>query len=260
MVENSTIRLEMRGAVGIVRLDRPPVNAINRAMHRELTAVVAEIDRQPDCRAVVIHGGERVFAAGADIKEMAALGPSEIGVLGRSLTDAISAVALLELPVIAAITGYALGGGLELALAADFRVVAEDASLGLPEITLGVIPGAGGTQRLPRLIGVAAAKKMIYFGEPVTGTEAVGLGLATLAVPADQVLLQALALAERLAAGPTRALAAAKQAIDVGIDHPVDDGRVLESRLFEKLFGSEDQREGMRAFVARSGPAHFTGR
>lgn len=259
MVENSTVRLEMRGAVGVVRLDRPPVNAINRAMHRELTAVVAEIDQHPECRAVVIHGGERVFAAGADIKEMAALDPSEIGVLGQSLTDAISAVALLELPVVAAITGYALGGGLELALAADFRVVAEDASLGLPEITLGVIPGAGGTQRLPRLIGVAAAKKMIYFGVPVTGIEAVEQGLATLAVPADQVLPEALALAQRLAAGPTRALAAAKRAIDSGGDRPLADGLVRESHLFAGLFGTADQREGMRAFVSRSGPADFTG-
>ena len=259
-MENPTVRLQLRGSVGIVRLDRPSVNAINRAMHRELTEVMAEIDRQPECRAVVIHGGERVFAAGADIKEMADLDSSEIAVLGRSLTEAISAVAMLEVPVVAAITGYALGGGLELALAADFRVVAEDASLGLPEITLGVIPGAGGTQRLPRLIGLAAAKKMIFFGESVSGIEAVELGLATLAVPVDQVLPQALALAERLAAGPTRALAAAKQAIDLLGEHPLADGLKTESQLFAGLFETVDQREGMRAFVTRSGPAHFTGR
>ena len=259
VVTESTVRLEMRESVGVIRLDRPPVNAINRSMHHDLTAAVADIGRHPECRAVLLSGGEKVFAAGADIKEMAALDPSEIGALGRSLTGAIDAVARLEQPVVAAITGYALGGGLELALAADFRVVAQDAQLGLPEITLGVIPGAGGTQRLPRLIGTAAAKKMIFLGEPVTGTEAVEFGLATLSVPSDQVLPRALALAQRLAAGPMRALAAAKRAIDSGVERPLADGLVSESDLFIDLFGSQDQREGMRAFLNRSGPAHFTG-
>src|SRR6478609_9630999 len=231
------VRLERDGAVGIIRLDRPPVNAFNSVIHRELLEVAQEVAGNPEIRAVVVYGGERAFAAGADIKEMLDGTPADLATLGRALNDAVTAVARLTQPVIAAITGYALGGGLELALAADFRIVAENALLGLPEITLGVIPGGGGTQRLPRLIGVTKAKEMIFTGRPVGGAEAVSIGLASRAVPADQVLAEAMKMAKRLSVGATAALAAAKRAIDDGLDGSLSAGLELEGRKCAEVFG-----------------------
>ncbi len=255
------VRLETDGSVGVIRLDRPPVNAINSQLHGELLAVATEAGDRPDIRAVVVYGGERAFAAGADIKEMADLGPAEISSFGATLTAAIDAVARLPKPVIAAVTGYALGGGCELALAADFRIVAEDARMGLPEITLGVFPGAGGTQRLPRLIGVAKAKELIFTGRPVSGEEAARIGLATRAVPAAEVFAQSMEFAQRLAAGPTLALAAAKRALDQAGDTDIASGLAVESAEFAALFATEDQKSGMASFL-RDGPgkATFTGR
>jgi enoyl-CoA hydratase/carnithine racemase len=255
------VTLSVQGAVGVIRLDRPPVNAINRRMHGELLDVATQVQGNRDIRAVVLHGGERAFAAGADIREMSGLGPLEIAAFGHSLTTAVDAVARLRVPVIASVVGFALGGGLELALAADFRIVAEDARLGLPEITLGVMPGAGGTQRLPRLIGVTAAKQLIFTGQPVTGVRAVELGLATAAEPAGQVLIRAMELAGRLATGPTAALAAAKSAIDNGLDVDLASGLRWEADGFAALFATDDQRTGMASFLADGpGQATFTGR
>ena len=259
-----TVRFERTGpdgAVGVIRLNRPPVNALNSGMHADLLAAVREAARTPQVRAVLLTGGERAFAAGADIKEMADLDPDQIAGFGRTLGQAIDELAALDRPVIAAITGYALGAGCEVALAADLRVIAEDARIGLPEITLGVIPGAGGTQRLARLVGVARAKELIFLGRTLTGAEAVRVGLATTAVPAADVAATALELATRLAGGPTRALAAAKLAVDEGSEAPLADGLVLESAQFAALFGTEDQRQGMRSFIERGpGQARFTGR
>jgi enoyl-CoA hydratase len=255
------VRVEKDGAVGIIRLDRPPVNAINRAMHRQIAAAAAQLDDDSSVRAVVVHGGRKAFAAGADISQMASMGPEDIGDFGSGLTAAVDAVARLRKPVVAAVTGYALGGGLELALAADFRIVADDALLGVPEITLGVIPGAGGTQRLPRLIGITRAKEMIFTGRPVKGPRAVEIGLASRAVPGDDVLTTALELAANLAAGPTMALAAAKSAIDDGMDVDLATGLRLEVARFSSLFATEDQKTGMASFLADGpGKATFTGR
>jgi len=255
------VRLDLDGAVGVIRLDRPPVNAINTVIHHELLAVAAEVAGNPEIRAVVLYGGERAFAAGADIKEMTDLTPGEITGLGGSLNHAVSAVARLTQPVIAAITGYALGGGCELALAADFRFVAENAVLGLPEITLGVIPGAGGTQRLPRLIGVTKAKELIFTGRPVKAVEALEIGLASRVLPADQVFAEAMAFARTLAAGATAALAAAKRVIDEGLDETLAAGLEMEGRKFAELFGSEDQTIGMTSFLQHGpGKAQFVGR
>ena len=255
------VTLELVGAVGVIRMNRPPVNAINSQVHAELLAAAEQAASRADVRAVVIYGGDKVFAAGADIKEMADLGPAEIAGYGATLTGAIDAVARLPKPVIAAVTGYALGGGCELALAADFRVVADDARLGLPEITLGVFPGAGGTQRLPRLIGVAKAKELIFTGRPVKGPEAVAIGLATESVPTAEVYPHALALATRLAAGPTLAIGAAKRAIDTGMDTDLAQGLRIESAEFAGLFATEDQKNGMASFVQQGpGKAVFVGR
>jgi enoyl-CoA hydratase len=255
------VRLEIDGAVGVIRLDRPPVNAFNAVVQRELQQVAAQVAENQAIRAVVLYGGERAFAAGADIKEMVDLNPGEIASLDGHLTDAVNAVARLPQPVIAAISGYALGGGFELALAADLRVVAENAVLGLPEITLGVIPGAGGTQRLPRLIGPSRAKEMIFFGRQVSGVEAVAMGLATRAVPPERVLPESLQMARTLAAGATAALAAAKRVIDDGLDSSLHAGLELERQRFAELFATEDQKIGMTSFVQQGpGKAKFVGR
>ncbi len=255
------VRLEVEGAVGVIRLDRPPVNAINAEMHRQLIEVAGRLAQDRTIRAVVVYGGLRAFAAGADISEMAGLKSNEIAVLIGSLNEAVSLVARLPQPVVAAVTGFALGGGCELALAADFRFVADDARLGLPEVTLGVIPGAGGTQRLPRLVGVTKAKELIFTGRPVDGPEAVRIGLATRSLPADRVLAEAMAFATQLAAGPTAALAAAKRVIDEGMDGPLAAGLEVENRRFAGLFGTEDQRTGMASFLENGpGKATFAGR
>lgn len=258
--ETEFVRLEVDGAVGVIRLDRPPVNAINSQVHSELLAVAEQVAARTDIRAIVVYGGERAFAAGADIKEMADLTPDTIAVFGSTLTAAIDAVARLPKPVIAAVTGYALGGGCELALAADFRVVAHDARIGLPEITLGVYPGAGGTQRLPRLIGVSRAKDLIFTGRPVTGEEAAEIGLANASVPAAEVFETAMKMARRLATGATLAIAAAKRAIDDGLDTDIASGLKIESDGFAALFATADQKNGMHSFIEDGpGKATFSG-
>ena len=255
------VHLEADGAVGVIRLDRPPVNAINRAMHGEILAAAERADADPDIRAVVVHGGPKAFAAGADIREMAELGPEDIKIYGGTLTAALDRVARISKPVIAAVTGYALGGGCELALTADFRVVAEDAQLGLPEITLGVLPGAGGTQRLPRIIGVTRAKEMIFSGRPVSGTRAVEIGLASRAVPAGDVFDAALDWARRLAGGATAAIGLAKAAIDNGLDGSLAVGLEIETSAFAATFATADQTIGMQSFLTEGpGKAQFTGR
>jgi enoyl-CoA hydratase len=255
------VHLEKDGAVGVIRLDRPPVNAINRAMHGEILAAAGQAVADPEIRAVVLYGGQKAFAAGADIREMAELGPDDIRVYGSSLTAALDRVARISKPVIAAVTGYALGGGCELALAADFRLVAADAQLGLPEITLGVLPGAGGTQRLPRIVGVTRAKEMIFSGRPVSGSRAVEIGLASRAVPAGEVFEAALDWARRLATGATAAIGLAKAAIDDGVDRDLVAGLEIETAAFAATFATADQTIGMRSFLAEGpGKAQFTGR
>lgn len=258
---DTVVHVERDGLLGIIRLDRPPVNAINTAMHRQLEAAAHSLDADRDVRAVVLHGGPAAFAGGADVKEMANLGPAEIAVFGKRMTRALDAIAHLRVPVVAAITGYALGGGFELALTADFRIVADDALLGFPEITLGVIPGAGGTQRLPRLVGTAVAKRMILTGVPIRGEQAAALGIAEEAVPTGEVLARAVAFADRLAHGATVALAAAKRCIDDGMEIDLATGLRIESAGFAALFATEDQKNGMARFLADGpGKATFHGR
>jgi enoyl-CoA hydratase/carnithine racemase len=255
------VTLQVEDGVGIIRLDRPKMNAINEQLHREVRAAAMEAEERPDVRAVVIHGGERVFAAGADIKAMSELSGASMVAWGRELTTSFSHVATIPKPVIAAITGYALGGGYELALCADFRIMGTNAKVGQPEILLGIIPGAGGTQRLTRLVGPAKAKDLIFTGRHVGAEEALEMGLADAVVPDDEVYATAMAMARKLAAGPPLALGAAKRAIDEGLDHDLTTGLGLESRLFAELFDTEDAKTGMRSFL-ESGPgkATFTGR
>jgi enoyl-CoA hydratase/carnithine racemase len=255
------VRLEVDGAIGTIRLDRPKMNAINAQLRSELHAAAVEARERSDIRAVVLYGGERVFAAGADIKEMEGLTFAEMQAWGAGLQEALTILARLPKPVVAAVTGYALGGGLEIALAADFRVVGESAQLGVPEILLGVIPGGGGTQRLTRLIGPAKAKGMVFTGRFVKADEALALGLADKVVPDADVYTAALEMASQWANGPAIALRAAKQAIDDGLEVDLDSALRLESALFAALFSTEDQKTGMKSFVENGpGKAQFTGR
>lgn len=255
------VRLEVEDAVGTIRLDRPKMNAINGQLRAELHTAAVEARERTDVRAVVLYGGERVFAAGADIKEMSTLTYADMLAWGGQLQEALRVVARLPKPVVAAVTGYALGGGFELALTADFRVLGERAKVGVPEIQLGVMPGAGGTQRLTRLVGPARAKDLVFSGRHVDAPEALALGIADSVVPDSEVYDAARALAARYADGPAVALRAAKQAIDDGLELDLDSALRLETTLFAGLFSTEDQKTGMASFL-ESGPgkARFAGR
>jgi enoyl-CoA hydratase/carnithine racemase len=252
------VRLEVNDGIGTIRLDRPPMNALDTEVQEGLRAAAAAATAAPEVAAVVVYGGERVFAAGADIKEMAAMSYVQMAARAGALSSAFDAVARIPKPVVAAVTGYALGGGCELALACDWRVVADDAQLGQPEIRLGVIPGAGGTQRLARLVGPARAKDLIFSGRTVDAAEALRIGLADRAVPAAEVHAAAVDLVRPYVGGPAQALRAAKLAIDGGLDRDLAAGLAWESQLFAALFATDDRREGMAAFVEKRRP-RFTG-
>jgi enoyl-CoA hydratase/carnithine racemase len=255
------VRLEVTEGVGTIRLDRPPMNAIDERLTSELAAAAGEAASRQDVRAVVIWGGEKVFAAGADIKMMAEMSPLEVKPMIANLQDVFNLVEEIPKVTIAAINGYALGGGCELALCADFRFVAEDARIGQPEITLGIIPGAGGTQRLPRLVGPARAKDLIFSGRHVGADEAMAIGLVDQVFPAADVYVQAVEAASRYARGPLVALRAAKVAVNWGARGDFRAGVVLEREVFAGLFSTEDQKEGMRSFVERGpGKANFSGK
>jgi enoyl-CoA hydratase/carnithine racemase len=253
------VQLEISNGIGTIRLNRPPMNALNAAIQDQFRDAAAQASADDSVRAVVVYGGEKVFAAGADIKEMAAMGYPEMAARARDLSDAFDAIARIPKPVVAAITGYALGGGCELALACDWRVAADNAKLGQPEITLGVIPGAGGTQRLARLVGPARAKDLCMSGRFVDADEALAIGLVDKVVPAAEVYDAAVTLVSQYVNGPALALRAAKLAIDGGLDVDLTSGRALESHLFAALFATEDKAEGMGAFMEKRKPT-FTGR
>jgi enoyl-CoA hydratase/carnithine racemase len=255
------VRVEIDGAIATIRLDRPPVNALNAQVQDEIAAAAVQVDAAAEVRAVVLYGGEKVFAAGADIKEMAEASFAQVALDSRRLQSAFTAVARIGKPVVAAVTGYALGGGLELALCADFRVAGAGARLGQPEILLGIIPGAGGTQRLPRLVGPARAKDIVYTGRFVPAPEAHDIGLVDKVVPDAEVYQAARDLVARYVTGPAVALRAAKQAIDSGLEADLDTGLEIERLHFAALFGTEDQRTGMRSFIENGlGKATFAGR
>lgn len=255
------VTLQVEDGVGTIRLDRPKMNALDAQLQRELIDVSVEADRRDDVGAVVVHGGERVFAAGADIKEMAAMSYQDMVRHAHLLQDFTKAVAAIGKPTVSAITGFALGGGLELALATDLRFAAEDAKVGQPEILLGVIPGAGGTQRLARLVGPSRAKDLIYTGRFVDAHEALAMGLVDQVHPADQVVEEAVGWARQVAAGPALALRAAKSAIDRGLEVDLATGLDIERLEFTGLFATEDRATGMQSFMENGpGKARFDGR
>lgn len=255
------VRLEVDGGVGTIRLDRPPMNAVNRQVNLELAEVAAQATARDDVRAVVVYGGEKVLAAGADVKEMAELSYVEMAQRSRELSQGFGAVSEIPKPTVAAITGYALGGGFEIALSCDRRVAGDNARVGLPEILLGIIPGGGGTQRLARLVGPAKAKDLVFSGRFVKADEALALGIVDEVVAPDDVYAAAHRWAAQFAQGPARALAAAKTAIDRGLGTDLRTGLEIESELFAALFATEDQTIGMHSFVENGpGKARFEGR
>jgi len=244
--------------VALVRLNRPKMNALSTTMLGELRSVFSMLAEE-ELGAVVLWGGERVFAAGADVSEFSDPGaPALVAARFHAATEAISSLGPVT---IAAITGYALGGGLELALACDLRVVAEDARLGQPEILLGIIPGGGATQRLPRLVGPARAKDMILTGRQVKADEALRIGLVDRVVPATEVLDAALGLASDLARGARVAQALAKRAVDAALEMSLAGGLEHETAAFVSVFATEDARHGIGSFLEHGpGRARFSGR
>ena len=254
------VTLDVDGAVATIRLNRPPMNALNEAVQEELRDVAREVGARNDIRAVVLYGGPKVFTAGADVKELSLMSYAEMVQRSTGLQSAFTAIATIPKPVVAAVTGYALGGGCELALCADLRITGDNARWGQPEILLGIIPGAGGTQRLPRLIGPSRAKDLIYSGRFVKADEALHIGLVDRVVPPDDVYSGALDWARQFTGAAACALRAAKQAVDCGLEVDLSTGLELERIQFAGLFATEDRTIGMSSFLERGpGKAEFVG-
>ncbi len=250
---------QLDDGVACVRLTNPPMNALSRAVLAELRGLARDLAADAQVKAVVVAGGEKAFAAGADITEF---GDHDVARdIARGFRDAFDAVAAIPRPVIAAVRGYALGGGLELAMACDLRVAADTARVGQPEILLGIIPGAGGTQRLARLVGPARAKELVWSGRQVRADEALAIGLVDRVAPADEVDAVAQRWAAELAKGPVVAMGFAKHAIDAGLDRPLAEGLDLERDAFVEVFATDDARTGVASFLANGpGKAKFAGR
>lgn len=254
----SLVDYTVDGSVALVRLNRPPVNALSKELSADLKAAFGEA-ADPQVRAVVVTGQPH-FAAGADIKGFQAVYASEGEErLALTLAEAVWVLEELEKPTIAAVHGYALGGGLELSLGADLRFLAEDARVGQPEIKLGLIPGAGGTQRLARIVGFQKAKDIVYTGRQVGAEEALEIGLADRVYPTDRLLEESLQVAAEMATWPTRAIAAAKRALAGGWGRPLQEGLAVEAQEFDASFWTDDAKEGVSAFLEKRA-ATFQGR
>jgi enoyl-CoA hydratase/carnithine racemase len=245
--------------VAVLRIDRPPLNALSGAVLDELASVAGDLAGDSEVKAVVVFGGPKAFAAGADISEFG--GQDEARAIGARFRAAYDTIGEIPRPVIAAINGVALGGGLELALACDLRIAADNARVGQPEILLGVIPGAGATQRLPRLVGPARAKELVWSGRQVKADEALAIGLVDRVVPAAELEDAALAWGASLASGAVVAMGIAKRVIDGGIGGRLDDGLDLEADAFAEVFDTADATTGVRSFLEHGpGKARFVGR
>jgi len=251
------ILYQIQDGIGVITLNRPEShNALCRAVNEELEAALNQIAREPTVRVLILTGGSKVFAAGADIKEMLEASPLKAEITSAQAHQINNRLEDLPIPVIGAINGMALGGGCELALACDFRIVGENAVFGLPEVGLGIMPGAGGTQRLARLIGVTRAKAVVMLGKTVKGKEAYEIGIATKVVPDGQVMEETLALARKLKEKPAAALMLAKMAFSWGDRFGLETGKGMEKLLFALAFSTADQKEGMSAFMERRPPAY----
>ena len=259
MTDTSLLTLDRRDdGVAVITLANGKVNALSSALLAQLRATAEALAADPP-GAIVVTGGERIFAAGADISEFG--GPDEAAAITAGFHDALDAIAALPRFVIAAVSGYALGGGCELALACDYRIVSDKAVFGQPEILLGIIPGGGGTQRLARAVGASRAKELCLTGRQVRADEALRIGLADEVVPHDELHDRALALAAEVAGGALVAQALTKQAIDDGLSVALADGLAIERANFEEVFHSADSRIGVASFLEHGpGKAEFTGR
>jgi enoyl-CoA hydratase/carnithine racemase len=257
--QTELVHLERRDdGVAVITLTHPKVNALSRALLAQLHVIASRLRADPP-GAVVVTGGERIFAAGAEISEFG--GPPEAAVISAGFHEALDELAAIPRMVIAAIGGYALGGGCELALACDLRFASDRARLGQPEILLGIIPGGGGTQRLARLVGPARAKDLILSGRQVKADEALAMGLVDRVLPADALMAETLAYAAELARGAVAGQALAKGAIDAGLSGALEDGLVLEREAFVESFRTDDATIGVRSFLEHGpGRATFTGR
>ena len=255
------VEIVRESGIATLKLNRPPVNALNFQLQGEIARASEELGNDIGVAAIVLYGGEKAFAAGADIKEMEKLSHDEMLARSAGLKSAFDAVAQIPKPVIAAVTGYALGGGLELAMCADVRIASESVKVGQPEILLGIIPGAGGTQRLTRLVGPSIAKELVFTGKMISATEAYQLGIINKVVADGEVYAKACEWARQFVGGPAIALATAKAAIDQGLDVSLDEGLEIERQGFVKLFDTEDRAIGMASFLEHGpGKAKFVGR
>lgn len=249
----TSILTESRGRVGLITLDRPQaLNALNAVLLTELMEALAVFDSDQAIGAMVINGSEKAFAAGADIREM--VDASVMEMMAKGFVELFDRLRRINKPVIAAVSGFALGGGCELALSCDMIVASETAKFGLPEVTLGVIPGAGGTQRLTRVLGKVLAMEVILNNRVLSAAEALQFGLVNRVVPVERYLDEGLSLASEVATRPPVAVRYAKQAINAAFEMALTEGLAEERRLFYELFATEDQKEGMKAFLEKRKP------
>ncbi len=253
MSDYTTVLVEQHNRVGLVRLNRPQaMNALNFTLVGELMSALEMLDADPQVGALVVAGSEKVFAAGADIKEMVEADPVQMFAGGN--IDQFDRIRRIKKPVIAAVSGWCLGGGCELALSCDMIVASESARFGQPEITIGVIPGAGGTQRLARLVGKAIAMEMVLNNRTLTAEEALRLGMVNRVVPPERFLAEACDLAQEIAGRAPLAVRLAKEAVNNAFETSLTDGLADERRAFYLLFSSQDQKEGMAAFIEKRPP------
>ncbi|UPT59200.1 enoyl-CoA hydratase/isomerase family protein [Geobacillus thermoleovorans] len=254
------LQCEIENRVAVVSIHRPPLNPLNTKVFQELSALIDELEAHQQVGAVVITGaGEKAFVAGADIREM-----MDLDLVGMMEMNKISRIAFLKIenaskPVIAAVNGLALGGGCELALACDLRICSENAKFAFPEVNLGIIPGGGGTQRLPRIVGQGVAKELLYFGEMIDAKRALAIHLVNKVVPADELLPAAKEWAEKLAQKPAIAMRMLKEAVNTGVNVDLQSGLIVETACFGNAFATEDRKEGMRAFAEKRKPV-FSGK
>lgn len=253
------VRTRTENDVCVVTIDNPPVNAFHPDVAEALIAAFDALSRlSPKPRAVVLTGAGRYFMAGGDIRFFQTLDQTSAERYARRIQFCQELITHFPAPVIAALNGSALGGGTELMMACDIRIAAADAVFGLPEVTLGVIPAAGGTQNLPRLVPIGTAKKMLFTGERISAEEALRIGLVDAVTPADSVMDEAMALAQRIAKNAPLAVAAAKRAVNLGLELNLSEALRVEAQLLGELFGSQDVKEGVAAFIAKR-PADFKG-
>ena len=254
-VAYEVIILTKEDGIATITLNRPPMNPLGSQVFQELIQAIDDIQADPSVKAAIITGaGEKALAAGADITEMVNLTPVEGHTFCQNPFVALTKIESLGKPVIAAINGLCLGGGTELTLACDFRIASDTAKFGQPEINLGIIPGAGGTQRLPRLIGTAKAKELIFLGEIIDANTALNIGLVNKVVPLSSLMEEAVKLAKKLASKPAVAMKMAKSSINIGMNLDLTSALTLEIQNFILTFASDDRKEGMSAFVEKRKP------